>query len=363
MFNGAIEILNIIEKNGFEAYIVGGYVRDNLLGIKSCDIDITTNATSNDLLSIFDHISKLNKYGSMEIVYGSNKYEITTYRRDLLYNDFRRPDKIEYVDNLCDDLLRRDFTINTICMDKNKNIIDLLHGIDDIKNRIIRCVGNPKIKLREDSLRILRAIRFATILNFSIESELLLELQNNSEFLQYLSYDRKKDELNKIFSSHNLLYGIDLINKLGLNKILGIEVKNSIKYTDNVLGIWAQIEFSCDYNFSKTEMKTIMNVRDMIAKNNIDKFDIYRFNKESIFIASQILNIDYSFIKKIRKNLPINIRKDINISYNDIILNFRVSNNQIDTIYIDLEKKILYNIIKNQKKDIISYLKSIYEMR
>lgn len=362
MLDGAIKILNLIEQNGFEAYIVGGYVRDKLLGIKSSDIDITTNARPDDLINIFDNIIS-NEYGSIKIKYGNNKYQITTYRKDLIYDDFRRPKNIEYVDSLSNDLLRRDFTINTLCMDKNQNIIDLLDASSDIKNRIIRCVGDPKVKLKEDSLRILRAIRFACILNFSIEPNLLLELQNNSNNLLYLSYDRKKDELNKIFSSQNVAYGIDLINKLSLDKKLEIEAKKGLIYTDNVLGIWAQINFSKNYNFSNAEINIINDVRYLINKGNIDIVDIYKLKKESILIASQILDIDYSYIKKLEKCLPMSSKKDIDIKYDEIVSNFNVLDNQISDIYIDLEEKILYNIVKNKKRDILEYLRSKYEMR
>lgn len=363
MFDKAIEILNLLEKNGFEAYIVGGYVRDKLLGIKSDDIDITTNARPTDLINIFDVINVSNTYGTIKINYGNNSYEITTYRKDLLYDDFRRPKNIEYVNSLYDDLLRRDFTINTLCMDKNQNIIDLLGATSDIKNRIIRCVGDPKSKLKEDSLRILRAIRFAAILNFNIEYELLSELQNNSEILSYLSYDRKKDELNKIFNSPNVAYGIDLINRLGLDIKLEIKAKNSIIHTDNNLGIWSQIEFSDGYNFSKVETNIINDVRYLIDKSNIDIVDVYRLNEESIRIASQILDIDYSLIKQLEISLPIHSKKDIDIKYSEIVSNFKVSDNQIGNIYIDLEEKILYNILKNEKMDILKYLSSKYEMR
>ena len=360
MLDNAIEILNIIESNGFEAYIVGGYVRDKLLGIESFDIDITTNAKPDNLLKMFDNINISNEYGSFVVLYNNYKYEITTYRKDLSYDDFRRPNSIEYVDTLYEDLLRRDFSINTLCMDKNQNIIDLLGAMDDINNKLIRCVGNPKVKLKEDSLRILRAIRFASTLDFSIESSLYSELKNSSNLLLHLSYDRKKEELNKIFQSHNLNYGIDLINKLEFSKKLEIEAKNSVIYTNNVLGIWSQIDFSEKYNFSNKDKKIIQSVKHLIDNGNIGIMDVYKLDKEIINIASQILNIDSNILYN---NLTIKTRKDINISYKDIISTFNVSDKQINAIYVDLEEEILYNNVINEKKEIIEYLKTKYEMR
>lgn len=360
MLDNAIKILNIIEDNGYEAYIVGGYVRDKILGIESFDIDITTNAKPDDLLKLFDNINILNEYGTSVLLYNDYKYEITTYRKDLSYDDFRRPKIVEYVDTLYEDLLRRDFTINTLCMDKNQNIVDLLGAMDDINNRVIKCVGNPQNKLKEDSLRILRAIRFASVLNFNIESNLLSELRNNSDLLTYLSYDRKKEELNKIFKSHNLNYGIYLIKELGLDKKLEIEAKNRVIYTDNVLGVWSQIDFSSEYNFSNEDKRIINGIRYLIDKRNIDIIDVYKLDKEIINISSQILNIDSN---DLYSNLVIEKRKDINITYEEIISKFDVSDNQINDIYVDLEKEILYNNVINEKKEIFNYLETKYEMR
>lgn len=361
MLNSAFEILNIIEKNGFEAYIVGGYVRDTLLGITSNDIDITTNAKPSDLLKIFSDITE-NKYGSVRLIYNNYEYEITTYRKEIAYKNYRWP-KIVYIDSLYEDLLRRDFTINTLCMDKNKNIIDLFDAQKDLENKIIKCIGDPKSKLKEDSLRILRAIRFASTLNFNIDINLLTEIKNNSNLLKHLSYDRKKDELNKIFSSNNIDFAFNLMNKLEIDKSIEIEHKNIIMYTDNVLGIWAQINFSNKYNFSNIENKIINDIRYLINKNNIDMLDVYKLNKDAVYISAQILNIDYKEIDKLYTNLPIHNKKDINITYDDIVLNFNIQKKKINSIYIDLEEKILYNKLKNEKGTILNYLKSKYEMR
>ena len=167
MFDKAIEVLKIIEKKGFKAYIVGGYVRDIYLSLNASDIDIATSATPKDLVKIFKkNIIIDEKYGSTKLKYKNTCFDITTFRRDIKYKDNRKPTEIEYVDTIGEDLNRRDFTINTMCMDKDGNIIDVLNAKKDINNKIIKCVGNANEKLSEDALRILRAVRFATILNF-----------------------------------------------------------------------------------------------------------------------------------------------------------------------------------------------------
>ena len=142
----AINILERIEDNGFEAYIVGGYVRDYLLGINSSDVDICTNARVRELLDIFsDYNVSSNEYGAVKLITNDSRIDITTYRRDLKYNGSRRRVEIEYVDNLLDDINRRDFTMNTLCMNKEGNIIDVLNGMEKYGRNSIFLQNKRKI--------------------------------------------------------------------------------------------------------------------------------------------------------------------------------------------------------------------------
>jgi len=168
----ALKILKKINSNGFVSYLVGGYPRDLYLGKESIDYDICTNATPKELKEIFgESVLPAEQYGSVTLMYHNTRFEITTFRKDIKYINNRKPVEIEYVDNLLDDLKRRDFTMNTMCIDSNGNLIDLLNGKEDINDRIIRTVGNAELKIYEDSLRIHRAIRFATILNFKLDDD------------------------------------------------------------------------------------------------------------------------------------------------------------------------------------------------
>ena len=153
----ACELLQMFYSSGYEAYVVGGFVRDIILGRNSFDVDIATNATPKEVQMIFKDVKlPFEGYGSVHLVYKKVNFEITTYRMDLEYQDKRKPSKIVYTDKLIIDLRRRDFTMNTLCMDKNKNIIDLLNARCDIENKVIKTVGNANRRLKEDSLRILR---------------------------------------------------------------------------------------------------------------------------------------------------------------------------------------------------------------
>ena len=254
MFNSSLKLLRKIEKYGFQAYIVGGYVRDLYLGRKSADVDICTNATPKDLKEIFkDSMLPKEKYGSVTVIYNKVHYEITTFRKDLKYENNRLPVKIKYINDLKDDLRRRDFTINTLCIDSEGNLIDLLSSSKDLKDQVIKTVGIAKTKIKEDSLRILRAVRFATILNFKLDEDLKKSIKKYAYTLRSLSYHRKKEELDKIFSSSNAKYGISLILELELDKYLELKNLKNVVITSNSIGIWAQLDVLDKYDFTSNE--------------------------------------------------------------------------------------------------------------
>ena len=188
-----LEILNKLENNHFEAYIVGGYVRDYILNRETNDIDIATNARPDDIIKIFNDKKMLvnKRFGNVVI----DDVEITTFRKDE-YNDSRFP-KITYVKTVNEDSKRRDFTINALYMNKNYEIIDCCHGMEDLTNKIIKTIKDPSISFNEDPLRIIRAIRFAKILNFEIEKETLLDLKNYAYKLQEISKERINKEIKK----------------------------------------------------------------------------------------------------------------------------------------------------------------------
>jgi len=191
MYKNALILLEKINKLGYEAYIVGGYSRDKYLGIKSYDIDICTNMTP-DIIKKNFNVTKDNNYGSLII---DNIYEITTYRKDI-YLDSRFP-KIEFVDNLEEDLKRRDFTINTLCIDYNGNYIDKLNSINDLNNKIIKTVKNSDESFNEDPLRIIRALRFKIDLDFTLSKEIIESIDKNKHLLTKVSKKRIEKEINK----------------------------------------------------------------------------------------------------------------------------------------------------------------------
>ena len=229
MYRTALDLLKEINSHGYTAYIVGGYPRDLYLNRESLDIDICTNATPKDLRNIFgDIMLPKENYGSVTVIKNKIRFEITTFRRDIKYENNRTPLEIEYINDLETDLKRRDFTINTICMDKDGKIIDLLDGRSDLKKCEINTVGDSVSKFSEDSLRILRAVRFATILDFRLSNDVKEAILKTKHLLRNLSYQRKKEELDKIFGSIHVKYGVKLLLELGLDEELELTDRKSV---------------------------------------------------------------------------------------------------------------------------------------
>ena len=194
MYELALLLLKKINDLGYVAYIVGGYPRDKYLNIESFDIDICTNMKP-DMLKEYFNVTRDNGYGSVII---DNKFEVTTFRRDT-YDNSRYP-KIEYVNSLEEDLERRDFIINTLCIDYKGNYIDKLDAIKDIENKIIRTVKNSNNSFKEDPLRIVRALRFKIDLNFKLNSDIINSINEFSYLLDTISKNRLEKEIEK---SHN----------------------------------------------------------------------------------------------------------------------------------------------------------------
>jgi tRNA nucleotidyltransferase (CCA-adding enzyme) len=200
----AKQIIEKLNKNGYEAYIVGGCVRDSLLGKTPHDWDITTSAMPEEVKTLFGRtIDTGIQHGTVTIMVKQEGYEVTTYRVDGEYRDHRRPESVTFTRSLEEDLKRRDFTINAMAYNDETGVVDLFHGIEDLKQGIIRCVGNPHDRFDEDALRILRAVRFAAQLGFQIEPETEAAITAHTAFLRDISAERIQVELTKLLLSQH----------------------------------------------------------------------------------------------------------------------------------------------------------------
>lgn len=200
----ANEIIHTLQNSGHSAYIVGGCVRDSILGRKPNDWDICTSATPDEMLEIFKDKKIIEtglKHGTVTVVVGGEPFEITTYRIDGEYSDNRRPDSVTFTDNLIEDLKRRDFTINAMAYNDDEGLIDPFCGLDDLEYKKIRCVGSAKERFEEDTLRILRAIRFASQLDFTIMPDTDWNIEQQYKNLKNISIERINSEFCKIATS------------------------------------------------------------------------------------------------------------------------------------------------------------------
>lgn len=361
MLDTALKVLEKIESFGFSAYLVGGFVRDYIMGISSNDVDITTNAKPKELIDIFeDAVLPEDDYGSVCIYVKNIRFEITTFRREIKYDDNRKPIEIEYIDDLHEDLMRRDFTINSICMDKDGNIIDLLDGRSDIEKRVIRVIGDSDKKFSDDPLRILRCIRFSAKLGFSIDSSIDSSIINNKHLLKNISYDKRMDELNKMFVSNSAIVAIKLLLDYELDKDLELDNLHNVKYTDSLMGIWAVLNVCDIYNFSNNEKSQIELINKALEVNNLDPYNLYNYGLYVSSIAGAIKGIDNKEISEAYSRLPIHSRGDLDISADDIIKLFnREPGPYIKSVFQMLEREVLYHNLKNDKLELLDYCKTI----
>ena len=261
-------VIEKFKKSGFEAYIVGGCVRDFLRNVEPEDWDVATDAKPEEIQKIFPKSFYSNKFFTVTVQTGSQnprlkEIEITTYRKEAKYTDKRHPDEVRFAKTIEEDLSRRDFTVNALALgsDSGLTLIDPFGGKEDLKNKIIRAVGNPEERFSEDALRMMRAVRFAVTLgeNWQIEEKTKEAIKKNSHWLKMISKERIKDEFLKIIMAERTAEGIELLREIGLLKYVVPELEEGYKITQNKHHIYECYEHS---------LKSL----DFAAKKNFNKF-------------------------------------------------------------------------------------------
>jgi len=227
-----------LEKNGFVAYVVGGCVRDLLLDKKPQDWDVTTNAKPEEIRKIFPENFYENKFFTVTVLTPSadpklKEIEVTTFRSDHQYTDRRRPGEVRYAKTITEDLSRRDFAINAIALNSKDKLIDPFGGQEDLKARLIRAVGMPEERFQEDALRMMRAARLATTLNFAIEEQTKKAIQKNAALLKEISQERIRDEFFKIIMANRAMEGVELLEELKLLPYIMPELQEGYGVSQN----------------------------------------------------------------------------------------------------------------------------------
>ncbi|MBK3496744.1 CCA tRNA nucleotidyltransferase [Viridibacillus sp. YIM B01967] len=233
-WQAAFNIIHSLEKAGYEAVIVGGAVRDYLRGHLANDVDIATSALPEEVKTVFSRTADVGiAHGTVLVIHPLSPVEVTTYRTEGSYADHRRPDDVQFVRSLEEDLKRRDFTINAMAMRASKEIVDLYGGQSDLKAQLIRAVGNASDRFAEDALRMLRAIRFSAQLGFAIEEETFKAIRKQAADLSYIAKERIKAEFDKIWTSANAKEAIYYVNDTQLVDYLPVEFSGNANAWSN----------------------------------------------------------------------------------------------------------------------------------
>ncbi len=267
-----VRILQTLEDAGYEAYFVGGYVRDYLLGINTKDIDITTAARPEIVEELFARVKPTGRaFGTMTVLIEDVPFEVTTFRRDGTYDNHRHPDEIAYSDSLAADLARRDFTINQLVMDARGNILDHHGGREDLSKDLVRTIGEADARFSEDALRMLRAFRFMAVLGFQLETETEAAIRRQGHLIRKVSIERVQEELFKLFRALYARHALQALAATDFHRHLSIaEGVERLAASDVPFGLHAGFALldECDgldrehWRFSKRFSRTLHRIRD-----------------------------------------------------------------------------------------------------
>jgi tRNA nucleotidyltransferase (CCA-adding enzyme) len=319
-------ILQQLNKHNFEAFLVGGCVRDYIMDKAPQDFDITTSALPIEIKKIFKNTVDTGiKHGTITVLIDNMPFEVTTYRVDGDYEDNRRPTKVTYTTSLEEDLRRRDFTINAIAYHPKEGFVDPFLGKDDIQNKIIRGVGNPSKRFEEDALRMLRALRFKAQLNFAIEEYTYIALQKNVHLIQHISIERCREEICKIIMSDN-------------PSIKDIYETNMLSYINNCFYCYIKDNFNFIINTSQKDIILRLSIIFWFMDSDTlcGLLKNMKFDNKTIKIVCTIVSYNKITLTKdfydIRKSLSLvgatafkyilEVKKIYGLDANDILINY-----------------------------------------
>ena len=374
------KIAKIFNENGYEAYAVGGCIRDMVMGRTPNDWDMTTSCSPEKMLEIFENAGVRTiptglKHGTVSVLIDKNTYECTTYRIDGSYTDSRHPDKVTFTSRFSDDLCRRDFTVNAMAGDPLKEtdgIVDLFEGINDINNKIIRAVGDPEKRFSEDALRILRAIRFATVLNFDIEESTKKAAVKLKERLKDISAERKTSEFQKMLLSPYADRGMELLFETDIAKYIHPDIKmpstplKSLK-TSFITRLAALFNEVPSLGCMKLSNEITKGVKSLCDRELYESCRHFFDNDEAnarlmisklgdLAIDAAILRGDAGFsniIEKEYKKSPCVSIKQLNINGNDL-LSAKIEAKKLGNIMNSLLLKVIESPEKNQKDELLN---------
>ncbi|WP_141433312.1 CCA tRNA nucleotidyltransferase [Bacillus sp. 03113] len=390
-FINAIPLLKQIEDAGFEAYFVGGSIRDFLLKKEIADVDITTSATPEEVKGIFKKTIDIGiEHGTVAVIWDQTIYEITTFRKDAAYVDHRRPSEVSFIRSLYEDLKRRDFTMNAIAMNWKGEIIDPFHGQEAIKKMIIQAVGNPEERFSEDALRMMRAVRFVSQLGFTIDKRTSLALYTYGHLLEKIAVERKTVEFEKLLGGQDRIRAFKVLLNSEIYRFLpglinqekAINNLLKVKCTSlNVEEMWSLLlylmekinkeaarSFLREWKLPVQKMKRLQSILHWLVfrhQNRWTNQTLYEATLEIALSCERIFNvlqgvscqIGNEELVEMFHRLPIKDRKDITVTGNDLIEWYHMTGGAwIKDLLNNVEKAILSGEIMNDREIIKEWL-------
>lgn len=387
-FKQAVPILELIENAGFEAYFVGGSVRDHILGREISDVDIATSALPEELKRIFPKTADVGiEHGTILVHYGSSHYEITTFRSETSYTDFRRPDKVSFIRSLEEDLQRRDFSMNAIAMDKDGNIIDPFAGREAINRKEIITVGNPDERFSEDALRMLRALRFQSQLSFTIEKKTFDSLAAHSNLLENIAVERKLVEFEKLLLGTGRNTAIRLLADSGTFQYMPglqgrydevIRFSEKLRTDLQLAESWVLLLFELglaekevdfflrDWKLPGKKIKTVKQVHSLLLyrlNNQWTLESVYKAGVENVISAEKVfaalngIECKTVMIKELYDQLPIKHRHELKVTGNELMAWLEKRPGPwLREILDEIERSVIYGDVSNEKEKIKEWL-------
>lgn len=386
VFTAALPVLKEINEAGYEAYFVGGSVRDLLLNRHIHDVDIATSAYPIEIKQIFKKTVDTGiKHGTVTVLYEGESYEITTFRTESGYQDFRRPDHVTFVQNLSEDLKRRDFTINALAMDVDGNIIDHFDGLGDLEKHLIRAVGKAENRFHEDALRMMRAVRFMSQLQFTLEPETEQAISDNHELLSKISVERIRDEFVKMGIAPGSQKAFQIFLDTGLSEeVPGFRGKkeNLALYPQlnfsptNEANLWALMIILLklpndkiphfmrmwkNSNAMERQVADIVAFFDLISSHAPNNYDLYKAGLETIVSTIDLAHIlgqpvNGSALVDSYEALPIKNNRDLVIDGHFLLKNGIPAGPRVGLLLEEIKKAVLEGVISNNKAAITEFI-------
>ncbi len=372
--NTATKVIKILKKAGFDAYIVGGAVRDYLLEKVPHDVDVASSALPEQVKALFTRTVDTGiEHGTVLVLLDGEGIEVTTFRTEGSYSDNRRPDSVEFVQSLREDLQRRDFTINAMAMTESLKVIDPFEGKKDLTSRIIRAVGKPDERFQEDALRMLRAIRFSGQLGFTIESETFTSIQSHVSLIQSIAVERLKSEIDKTFTNPDVQKSMKYLKCSGLTKFIPageLFEKDWTLYRTNghaVFGWFYLLHqqnqpFSAikDYRFSNEEKRLIEKCLELAALTTWDRWTMYSYSIEQLKMVARVKEVNLE-LEKEKSLLPIQKKSDLAVNGRDFMQWSGENSGPWLKVWLEkMEKLIVYSELDNDKEKIKDWFVNEY---